>query len=115
MNCCDIIPGMLRNLVQLQSQQKVADGMGGNALTWIPYAVDVPAALMPIAKSARESVFAKRLETNVTHHLMMRFRTDIESDHRVVYNNRLFQIRGIVDIEERNIWLQLILEEGPLT
>lgn len=115
MNCCDITPGMLRNLVQLQSQQKVADGMGGNVLNWIPYAVDVPMALQPWARSARESVFAKRLETNITHHAYMRYRTDLSSDHRIVYNGRLFQIRGLINIEERNVWLELILEEGPLT
>lgn len=113
MKCCDITAGMLRNLVSLQSQQTVADGLGGGALNWIPYAVDVPSALQP--KAARENVFAKRLETNVTHTLIMRYRTDINTAHRVVYNSRQFQIRGILNLEERSVWLQLALEEGPIT
>lgn len=115
MKCCDITAGMLRHLVNFEAQQNVADGGGGSKLNWVPFAANVPGFLNPMVRSARESVFAKRLETNITHHFITRFRADIDSDHRVVFNGRLFQIRGVINMEERNIWLDLVLEEGPIT
>lgn len=115
MKCCDITPGMLRHLVDFQQQAKVADGGGGNTLSWLPVAIAVPSQLKP--RSASEQVFAKRIETNITHTLLTRFRPDLTltTDDRVLYQGRPMQIRGIINIEERSIWWQMMLEEGPLT
>lgn len=113
MKCCDYNSGMLRNLVDLQWQQKVADGAGGNALQFVTYAAAVRSMITPM--SAGEKVFAQRVEKNLTHRMVLRYRTDIKTDHRVVYNGRLMQIRGIINIEELDRWLRVELEEGVTT
>lgn len=112
MKCCDLTAGMLRHLVELHSQSRVPDGAGGGELVWTPYDTQVRAYLKPI--SATERFYSQRLEHAVTHRLWLRYRTGIKASHRVVYAGRAMQIRGILNLEEANRWLELTLEEGAV-
>lgn len=112
MKCCDLVAGKLRHVIALQKETNVPDGAGGNKLGWETYDAFVRALINPV--SASERLYAMRLEHNVSHKCFIRYRTDIRSDHSVLYNGRRMQIRGIVNIEEANKWLELRLEEGAV-
>lgn len=113
MLCCDLTPGKLRHAVELQSQSGVADGGGGTSLVWSAYASGVRAMLKPANGTERR--FADRLEANITHVCWIRYRTDVLAKHRLLYAGRPMQIRAILNLEERNRWLELHLEEGVVT
>lgn len=113
MKCCDLTAGKLRHLIDFQSEQMTADGGGGNTLAWTSFVSGVRGFINPV--SANERVFGQRLEHNITHRLWVRYRTDVSSEHRVLYSGRSMQIRGIRNLEERNQWLEIDLEEGVVT
>jgi SPP1 family predicted phage head-tail adaptor len=113
MQCCNLSPGKLRHVVQLESQSGTADGGGGIAITWPAYATGVSALLKPANGTERR--FADRLEANITHVAWIRYRTDVQAKHRLLYAGRTMQIRAVLNLEERNRWLELHLEEGVAT
>jgi SPP1 family predicted phage head-tail adaptor len=52
-----------------------------------------------------------RVGNKTTHNIRMPFRAGITHDMRVKYGDRSFDIKGIVNPEERNIYLDLVCEE----
>ena len=108
-SCSDMCAGLMRNRVQLQRRIKVPDGGGGYTHVWETFAV-VWAYIKPL--SGNESLVAMQLEASVTHDVIMRHRPDLAPEDRVVYKTRAFHIRSVINIEERNRWLQLRCEEG---
>ena len=47
----------------------------------------------------------------------MRWRSDlaITSDMRLLYNSRTFNIRAVMNVDERNQYAELLVEEGGAT
>lgn len=56
-----------------------------------------------------------RIEANVTHRIFIRYRSDILTSDRINYNGRLMQIRALINIEERNRWIEIYADEGQAT
>jgi SPP1 family predicted phage head-tail adaptor len=113
MKCCDLTAGMLRHIVEFQNPPAIADGQGGVEGSWTTHASNVRGALRPV--SGNERYFGQQLESAVTHHFFMRYRNDITAKQRLVYEGRNFQVRAVIDIEERKQWLDLLVEEGVAT
>lgn len=113
MKCCDLTSGMLRHVVDFQSQGKTSDGQGGNVLAWQTFAPGVRGFLKPL--SGRERLQAGRLEANVTHLFYTRYRADIKAEHSLLYGTRRMQVRTVINVEEANKWLEISLEEGVTT
>ena len=63
-------------------------------------------------KSGAERVRGMQLEATITHSIFIRYTADIMPTDRVNFNGRLMQIRAVINIEERNRWLELACEEG---
>jgi SPP1 family predicted phage head-tail adaptor len=112
MKCCDLTAGKMRHTVDLQHEIKTDDGGGGVGLAWTRYAT-VVGFLKPLA--GNEALNAARIESKVSHRFWTRYRPGILTKHRLVYNGRPMQIRAVINLEERNKWLELDLEEGVVT
>ncbi len=112
MKCCDLTAGMLRTSVALQSQTRTADGVGGYTITWATYAT-VQAHVRQ--SSGREAMQADRLQDTAMLRCVIRYRSDVEPQHRVKIGSDVYQIRSIDNIEFRNRWLSLLLEVGVAT
>lgn len=105
--------GALRSLVTIQKETRVADAAGGYSTTWGTFAADVWAGIEPL--SARERLRASQLEQAVTHRITLRYSDDVKAlsaAHRVKFGTRLFNIAGIVNLDERNRELQVLAVEG---
>jgi SPP1 family predicted phage head-tail adaptor len=103
--------GELRKQVAVQAEQQTPDGAGGYALAWTTLA----SVWADIAPASGNEVFAAgHLEGHVTHKITMRWRSDlaITSDMRLLYNNRAFNIRAVMNKDESNQWATLLVEEG---
>lgn len=115
MNCCALTSGMLRNRLQIERATQVPNGSGGYTNTWesITGTSMIRAYIKPL--SGNERYQAARIESDVTHKVYMRYRTDFGAADRINYNGRIMQIKAVLNIEERNKWLELNVVEGPAT
>jgi SPP1 family predicted phage head-tail adaptor len=48
----------------------------------------------------------------LTHSIFIRYTADILPTDRVNFKGRYMQIRAVVNMEERNRWIELACEEG---
>jgi SPP1 family predicted phage head-tail adaptor len=103
--------GELRKQVALQAETPTSDNAGGYALAWTTLAT-LWADIAPL--NGNEVFAAQHLEGHVTHRVTLRYRSDvmITSEMRILYNNRAFNIRSVLNTDERNRWLELLVEEG---
>jgi len=113
MKCCDITAGMMRHNAAIQQYTDVADGGGGSARTWSNVIASQLGFLKPI--SGNERLHADQLEAVVTHKFLTRYTATIVPKMRLVYGGRNFNIRAVINIEERNRFLELHLQEGVAT
>ncbi len=112
MKCCDMTPGMLRTSVALQSQTRTADGQGGYSLSWTTYAT-VQAHVKQSSGGERSE--SERLTATSTLRCVVRYRSDVEPQHRAVIDGKAYQVRNVEDVEFRRRWLDIKLEGGVAT
>lgn len=98
----------MRHKIQIQEKTQVSDGMGGFTETWATVN-EVWAAIWPV--SAKESRENMRVEANITHNIRIRYRTGIVHAMRVLFGSRTFEIKGLINPDERNIWLDMVCNE----
>ena len=101
--------GRLRNRVDLQSATVTRDSGGGvtEAFTTI---AQIYADIRPTGGD--ESYRQGKVKDTVTHKIYCRFRSDISPEYSIVYESRIFQIKNIINIDERDRWLELTCSEG---
>tara|TARA_R110000744_G_scaffold106775_1_gene203156 strand:+ start:3311 stop:3649 length:339 start_codon:yes stop_codon:yes gene_type:complete len=109
MKCCDIYAGKLRSAIAIERLTLGTDAIGGNSQSWATNK-SLKAFIKPM--SGGEYLHSQRLEARLSHRIYIRYTADILNTDRVVYNGRNFQIRAIINIEERNKWIELHCEEG---
>lgn len=112
MKCCDLNSGKLRRQITIEREQRVSDGAGGSTITWSTVATP-RAFIKPM--SGGERLQAMRLEATVTHRIFIRYRSDLLTSDRINYNGRLMQIRALINLEERNRWIEIYADEGEVT
>lgn len=101
--------GDLRHRVTVQRQQKVPDGRGGFVTSWVDVAT-VWAAVQ--ALRPYERIQAQQTQTGMTHQVVIRYRTGVTADMRIVHDGRFLYLQGPpVDPDGRRRWLQLLCEE----
>lgn len=112
MKCCDLYAGLLRTPIVIQEYAGTPDGRGGQTKQWTPI---LETRSHWRHASAYERLQAMKLNAGVLHRIYIRFAPGITAKHRLVKDGEPFQIRGVVDIEERHRWLELTVEEGQPT
>lgn len=112
MRCCELSAGQLRTLIEIQAYTATPDGRGGMTQTW-------ETVLTTSSRWRHASMYerlqAMKLNAGVMHRVYMRFSDVPTPKHRLVKDGEAFQIRGVVDLEERGRWLELSVEEGVPT
>lgn len=102
--------GALRHLVTIQSVTDTpsASSRGGLTATWADVA-DVRASIEPL--TGRERFAAQVVDAEVSHRIRMRHRAGVVPKMRVKFGTRLFDIRAVLNVEERNRELELLATE----
>ena len=108
--------GGLRHRLVIQAESPQADAGGGQGAD--PWADPTSVATVwgriePL--SGGERLRAMQLEDKVTHRITIRYRTGLTAKMRIAFGERVFNIRAVVDLEERNRLLELLCEEGVAT
>lgn len=104
--------GKLRHRAELQQKVQTPDGSGGYDTQWVEVRT-IWAEIKPV--SAVQTFEFMRSDTIVTHEIRVRYADDIGTDKRLVHRGRAFRIKGVLNPDERNRWLDLMVEEGVAT
>jgi SPP1 family predicted phage head-tail adaptor len=102
-------PGELRHKITIQKLVNIQDTFGQPVEQW-PDVVTVWASVNPII--GREFFAAQQVNSEVTHKIKMRYRSDITSDMRIKLGNRIFDIISPpINPGEKKIELQIMCKE----
>jgi SPP1 family predicted phage head-tail adaptor len=104
--------GGMRYKMMIQSERRTVDTDGSAALRWYDD-VEVYADIKP--NSGRERFFGMQLEGSVTHTITIRYRADMVPKKRLLYGTRAFQVRAVINRDERKRFMELLCEEGVAT
>jgi len=106
--------GRLRHQVAIQRRTSAESNFGEPADTWTTLAT-VPAGIEPV--SGREYFAAQQVQSEVTHRVAIRYFAGISPKDRLVWTDpatgvaRYFDIRAVIDQNERHRELQLMCVE----
>ena len=106
----------LKHRITIEEPDTSADGAGGLTTSWS----DVDTVWARLESVHSRSVNIERLVSEqLTPRQMVictiRYRADVTTDMRVSYDSRVFNIRSVTNIDEADIWLEMILEENAAT
>lgn len=101
--------GDLRRQVLLQRREVAQDDYGQRSITWVDVATTF-AEINPL--SGRELELAQAIKAEVSHTITIRYRPNITSALRVVYQGRYFNIHAVMDVDMRHRTLELSCSEG---
>lgn len=103
-----ICPSDLSKRVTLQAATESRDLVGGLVETWAAYAT-VWAAVRNA--SGRELWYRQQMAATSVWSIDIRYRGDVTTKHRVVYDDRTFEIRAVVDPDVSRRYLTLACDE----
>ena len=106
--------GDLRHLISLQNSTNTSDGAGGFTQSYSTIA-DVFASINPKkgTETFSDGAQGMQVENPVTHEIFIRYRDDITINNttKIVFGTREFNIRSILNLEEKNRLLKIEAEE----
>lgn len=100
--------GKLRHRIVLKKPVILKDPIGQDLEVWQDIA-SVWAIIEPL--SGKEYFNAQQINSEVTSKITIRYLKDLDSHAVIHWNNRVFKILSIINLEERNIYLQLLCSE----
>ena len=102
--------GQFRDRIMPQVATESKNALGEITKTWAD-GVIVWGRVRPM--SGRELFIAQQMTALVTHSIQVRGRVAISVKDRITYNNRIFQIERILDIDERGVLTDMQCLELP--
>lgn len=103
--------GDLRHRIELQSYIDTTDVYGKPVRTWSTYAT-VWAQITPV--SSNEQINGLQLNSNASHGVLIRYRPDVQPNHRILFGTRIFNIQGVRNLDEMKIATALVCLEPVL-
>ena len=101
--------GTLRHRVEIQEAVESRTTSGAVTKAWSTKDT-VWASVRPV--NAREAAQAKQAYGTITHAVTLRYTDDLTTADRLVFGDRVLNILGVINPEERNITLELLCLEA---
>jgi SPP1 family predicted phage head-tail adaptor len=101
--------GRLRSKVDLQTSTDTRDAGGGLSCVFETTA-SIFADIRP--QSGDETYRQGKVQEKLTHKIFIRYRTGVKATQRILFENRVFNIRSIINVDERDRFLELKCVEG---
>lgn len=101
----------LRHRIAIERDVRTPDGGGGAEVAW-QLVAEVWAAIWP--RTASEQLESDRAAGTATHDIWIRYRPDVTPQMRIAFGNRIFNIRGVLDMDGKRRWLKCVSEERDL-
>lgn len=106
--------GRLRHRVELQAKSVTRDNYGAETITWIAivsYASDGKFAAECLPLSGREYLAARSEVAETLIKVRIRWRADVSTANRVVWDGRVYDIEAALDTGGRHEELVLMCKE----
>lgn len=100
--------GFLRHSVTIERPPATLDDAGEQTGAWTKV-IDMRASIEPL--SGRELQLAREMFADQTHRIKAYFTPGLDATMRVKFGTRYFNILSVLNIEERNRWLQIECQE----
>ncbi len=109
---CRIKAGELRHEIVIQAENATTDAGGGGGDPWAsPTTVaTIMASIRPLR--GRERLQAMQAQDSLSHVFTARWISGITPKHRILFGTRTFNIRAVINVEERDQKLEIFAEEG---
>ena len=98
----------MRHRITIQSATDTPDGQGGFVETWADS--DTVWGYITTLK-AYQRFQAMQLETPATHKIILRYNDNVTAGTRLRFGTRVFWVQEIINIEQRNRFLELKVNE----
>lgn len=98
----------LSERIRIEKPVDSADGQGGTLRSWTALC-SCFAEVVPLYSDANEREIAGQLTMRALYRIVIRARSDISADMRVIWRNKIFNIRAVV---ENASSVDMIVEEG---
>lgn len=83
---------------------------GAITFEWQTEAIpEIWACIQPISGRIDDTLY--KINTKLSHIITIRYLNNISINDRIIYNNRIFFIKYIINIEEKNKYLDIYCEE----
>jgi len=102
--------GELRRRVTIQQRTTTLDTYGGQSTAWTDFAKNVPCSISPL--NGRELMAAQAVNSEVSHTISMRYLAGLTAAMRILYGTRVFNIQGVINVDERNREMTVLASEG---
>jgi SPP1 family predicted phage head-tail adaptor len=98
--------GPLRHKITLRQKTATRSSSGAQVTTWIDFAVGVPAEVTPL--SGREYISMRQAQSDITTRVRMRYLAGVNSQMRVQWENKDYEIREVIDVRARRVELEIL-------
>ena len=103
-------PGELDQRIDIKYKSKVADGGGGNVITWQILGCNIFAKAEPL--SGNEALKYNKLNAIALYKFVVRYREDIDETQKIIWNGDEYDIKYILGRGVRKLYLEFIAERG---
>jgi len=107
-SCCASLAASLRHQVTIQTVSRTEDGQGGFTETWTN-GESVWASIETL--KAYQRFQAMQMQTPMTHKLVVRYRRDLSTLNRLLFGDRVFTVKEVINVDMKNRFLELKVEE----
>ncbi|MFO1243111.1 MAG: phage head closure protein [Rickettsiales bacterium] len=104
-----LLASLLRHRITIEQPVRSTDGQGGYTKNWTALAT-VWARMS--AGSGSENTATRQLASETAYRVTIRYRSDVTNAMRLNWNNRLFNIRTVIDPDGKQQSLVLTVEEN---
>lgn len=99
----------LNNFVTFQHLVMTQDEIGGYTSSYVDY-YSCFVNIKPVKSYQKWQ--AEKLSLKVSHRITCRYFDGIKSDDRIMYNNRIFEVQEVINVDEANRFYEIIASEG---
>tara|TARA_R100000655_G_scaffold77938_1_gene117272 strand:- start:10959 stop:11279 length:321 start_codon:yes stop_codon:yes gene_type:complete len=101
--------GQLRESITIQTLASTKDTGGGISANF----ADSETIHARIKPTNGKEVFQQGVvQDRVTHEIFIRYNSSVTAKTRIKYGSRFFNIRSVINIDERDRYMKLLAEEG---
>lgn len=100
--------GQLRHRLAFQTATITKGARGGTSEAWVTIAT-VWGSVSPL--TGRELTNAQMRNSEITHKITIRYLSTINARGRALFGSRIFQLYEVLNIDERNIEMQIGAKE----
>ncbi len=102
--------GKLRHKINIQTFTTAKDSYGEDIKTWVTFHKTF-ASVTPLR--GKEYFDTQQIVPEVDNKITIRYKSGIAPTMRVVWGSRTYDIRAVINPDERNIMLELLAVENP--